>query len=174
MLPTKCNWYGQKSRNSKKIVFSEISINLFYCYGTPLKCQRFLCPPHRGYISFVNTCVTPKNWSGTLSSLETFDLCGKHDGQTQRAIILKFWTNVCIIHMSTGSGTFHISQIDILASWAHGTSDSLQISYLGLYSSSKCDYQKLSWLVHRVRYRLYIYGTWNFRFSPNFIFRLVY
>ena len=58
-------------------------------------------------------------------------------------------------HLSTGSGTSHISQIGKLGSWAHGTSDSHQIWYLGLYTNSKCDYQKLSWLVHRVRYLPY-------------------
>ena len=45
---------------------------------------------------------------------------------------------------STGSGTFHRSQIGGVGSLAHQTSDSLQNLCLGLYTNSKYDYQKLS------------------------------
>ena len=40
-------------------------------------------------------------------------------------------------HRSTGSGTSHISQIGVLGSGAHGTSDARQILYLGLYTNYK-------------------------------------
>ena len=40
-------------------------------------------------------------------------------------------------HRFSGSGTSHISQIGILGSGAHGTSDAHQILYLGLYTNSK-------------------------------------
>ena len=72
----------------------------------------------------------------------------------QRPIYYKFniWACIQTLNMTTknyldwftGSGTSHIGQIGMLGSWAHGTFDSHQISYLGMYTSSKCDYQKLS------------------------------
>ena len=75
-------------------------------------------------------------------------------GHMERLIQIKFVIKACILtlnntiknypHRSTGSGTFHISQIGILASWAHGTSDLHQIYYLSLYTNSKHNYQKLS------------------------------
>ena len=81
----------------------------------------------------------------------------------------------------TGSGTSHTSQIGILGSWVLATFDSHQIWYLGLCSNYKCDYRKLSWSVNRIRYLPYksnryagVLGTWNFRFTPNLIFGLVY
>ena len=40
----------------------------------------------------------------------------------------------------TGSGTYHIDQIKLLGSWAHGPSDSCQILYLGEYTNYKCHY----------------------------------
>ena len=46
-------------------------------------------------------------------------------------------------HWSTGSSTSHISQIGIQTP-AHGTPDSHQIEYLGLYANYKRDNQKLS------------------------------
>ena len=83
-------------------------------------------------------------------------------------------------YRSTGSGTSHISQIGKLGSWAHGTSDSYQIWYLGLYTNSKQHYQKLSSSVHRVRYLPYksnrytgVLTTWNIRFAPNLIFKIL-
>ena len=67
----------------------------------------------------------------------------------QRPIQTKFPIEACILTLNvitknyldwfTGSDSSLISQIVILGSWAHGTSDSHQISYLGLYTNSKCD-----------------------------------
>ena len=81
------------------------------------------------------------------------------------------------LYRSTGSDTSHINQIGILQSWAHGTSDSHQIWYLGLYTNSGWLYQKLSWWIHRVQYLPYksnrftgILSTWNVRFTPKTAF----
>ena len=68
-------------------------------------------------------------------------------GHMESPIRTKFNISACILtlnnttkndsHRSTGSGTSHISQIAMLGSWAHGTSDSRQIWYLGLYTNPK-------------------------------------
>ena len=83
--------------------------------------------------------------------------------------------------LSTESGTFLISQIGILGSWAHGTFDSHQIWCWRFYTNSKQHCQKLFASVHRIRYLPYksnrytgVLSTWNVRFTPNLIFRLVY
>ena len=122
----------------------------------------FLYPPHRGYISFVNTFVTPRN--NDLCSLETFDqrkilrlwamsvcpsvrpVCGKHDCvRPQRATDLK--------------KNLHIGFYYPYAGW----------------------YWKWAISVHRIRSLPYksnrytgVLSTWNVRFTPNLIFRLVY
>ena len=63
----------------------------------------------------------------------------------ERPIHTKFDIQACIRtlnnttkdypHGSTGSGTSHIRQVGILGSWAHLTSNSHQIEYLGLYAN---------------------------------------
>ena len=46
----------------------------------------------------------------------------------------------------------------VLVSWAHVTSDSHQ--YLRLYANYKPDFEKLSWMNHRVRYLPYRKSKW--------------
>ena len=58
-------------------------------------------------------------------------------------------------HRCTGPGTSYISKIGKLGSWAHGTSDSHKIWYVGLYNNSNKHYQKLSSSANRVRYLPY-------------------
>ena len=76
----------------------------------------------------------------------------------EHPINIKF--NIYYSHRSTGSGTSHSSQIGILGSLEHGTSDSHQIKatlkqFLGLYAIYKRDFQKLSWMNDRIRYLPY-------------------
>ena len=53
-------------------------------------------------------------------------------------------TTKSYLHRSTGSGTSHSSQIGIMESGGHGTCDSYQVKYLGLYANYKRRFHKLS------------------------------
>ena len=69
---------------------------------------------------------------------------------------MKVFTDFVILtnglYHCTLSGTSHINYSGIPGSWAHGKSASHQIRYVGLYTNSKQQHQKLSSLVRRVRY----------------------
>ena len=90
------------------------------------------------------------------------------------------WLVLKMGYIGPQSGTCHISQIGKLGAWAHGTSDSHEIWYLGLCTNSKQHYQKLSSSVRRDRYLPYksnrytgVLTTWNIRFTPNLIFKII-
>ena len=95
---------------------------------------------------FVNMCVTPSN-----NDLGPYVICRRlitpsvspitFEGKKLRtAKVCIINTPVCIenwVYGSRGYGTSHIIQIAIVWTWPRSTSDSHQISNLGLYTNSK-------------------------------------
>ena len=56
----------------------------------------------------------------------------------ERPIHTKFDIKACILTLNNTTKNYrHISKICKLGSWAHGTSDSYQMGYLGFYTNSK-------------------------------------
>ena len=138
-----------------------------------MSCQKIslsLYPPHRGYISFVNTCVTPRNivlgpWS--LGDIWSARNCKRFELylSVHPSVVITIASERKGLHYSYAGWYWkwaislhriHINQTGILGSWAYAISNSHQIWDLGLHINSKCDYQKLSWLDPRFRFFPYM------------------
>ena len=144
-----------------------IAWNLSYFYRTnlsssiynrppPLLVNLFLYPSHRGYISFVNTFVTHRNFDLRLGSLETFD---QHE-------ILRHLTYICLSVRPYVLITIASERKELRTS-----NFANKLLLAGRYCKS----------VHSIWYHPYkpnrytwILGTWKMRFAPNLIFNLVY